>query len=756
VPFTTRVFPADMASAPIVLNKTASNEAAVTTGANPNPATHHYIWRGIHFKRDSLVNHSQLLFDLGRTSVTAIGQLPHHHIIDRCWFDAGTGVNESSKDGLNVVADFTGVFNSYFAEFKRDEGADPTGMSVSGGRGPTVVWNNEFIADGENFSENNSTTSLKFTGTVTNPTTTSATLSSTSNLNVDDQIAFVVNGFPGAAFSTIVRSINAGTGAITFDPIDHPPDNNSTATWEPVLSFVEYRRNYSHKLLKWKSDDPSYVGVLYNLKNLWETKSGRYHVIQGNVFRYAWRVEQPYAFVIGSACAECGLANTIREFDISNNLLWDMHSGPAITSSMPSGGRDQSQANSDFHYRNNLHINVGTVWSPTTTNEHIHYGTGMWWGGTGQTVIGGQISRMFVINNTFDNGDTDDTSGPSPFSSLTDVCNITRGGGSSDSMFHNNNMQDQGYGFHANCSLDMAGRISLFFQAGDPSTHTKNLVVNLRGHTYPAADFTTSGWTDEFVSYANKNFTLATGSLGKTTGTNGADTGADISMLQSAIGASSPALGTADIKVVNGDWSTSISASFPVSAVIDNFNRSNEGPPMTGWANINELFQSAGTGRGFEVISNQAQCNSNSVNADYKSATTYGPDVEVYATIVDIGVGVDSSGLSFRVSDPTGTPTGYLVIATASNTIRVYRMNGDSDLTQLGSDISQTVSDGDSIGVTMIGSTITVYYKVGAGAWNSIGTRTDSTYSNAGYVGLWADCGSANSGKFDDLKGGTL
>jgi hypothetical protein len=56
----------------------------------------------------------------------------------------------------------------------------------------------------------------------------------------------------------------------------------------------------------------------------------------------------------------------------------------------------------------------------------------------------------------------------------------------------------------------------------------------------------------------------------------------------------------------------------------------------------------------------------------------------------------------------------------------------------------------------MIGSTITVYYKVGAGAWNSIGTRTDSTYTGSGYIGLWADCGTANSGKFDDLKGGTL
>ena len=56
-----------------------------------------------------------------------------------------------------------------------------------------------------------------------------------------------------------------------------------------------------------------------------------------------------------------------------------------------------------------------------------------------------------------------------------------------------------------------------------------------------------------------------------------------------------------------------------------------------------------------EVISNQAQCNSTSVNADYKTATTYGPNVEAYITIVDIGVGVDSGGIAFRLSDPAGT-----------------------------------------------------------------------------------------------------
>lgn len=191
------------------------------------------------------------------------------------------------------------------------------------------------------------------------------------------------------------------------------------------------------------------------------------------------------------------------------------------------------------------------------------------------------------------------------------------------------------------------------------------------------------------------------------------------------------------------------------SAVIDNFNRTDEGPPMTNWGLVNELFGS--NTRGLKVVSNQAENTFGGVHADYRSATTYGPNAEVYVTIVAMGGGADTSGVMIGLGDPTGTPTGYSLLASKNtSTLTVYRIDGDSNHTVLGATMSQTITDGDSPCLRREGNDLNVYYKVGAGSWTFVGTRTDATYTSAGYFGLWADGGSVGSAKLDNLGGGTL
>jgi hypothetical protein len=83
----------------------------------------------------------------------------------------------------------------------------------------------------------------------------------------------------------------------------------------------------------------------------------------------------------------------------------------------------------------------------------------------------------------------------------------------------------------------------------------------------------------------------------------------------------------------------------------------------------------------------------------------------------------------------------------------VYRVDDNSN-TLLGSSFSQAFTDGDSIGITHVGSTITIYFKSGAGSWTSLGTRTDGTYTGAGRIAIGGF--DSTSLTFDDFGGGAL
>ena len=67
------------------------------------------------------------------------------------------------------------------------------------------------------------------------------------------------------------------------------------------------------------------------------------------------------------------------------------------------------------------------------------------------------------------------------------------------------------------------------------------------------------------------------------------------------------------------------------------------------------------------------------------------------------------------------------------------------------------MSAGDSIGMSMVGSTITVYYKASGGSWTSLGTRTDSTYTAAGrlQLGQWLSSSGVAS-TIDNFGGGAI
>ncbi|HKR58874.1 MAG TPA: fibronectin type III domain-containing protein [Pyrinomonadaceae bacterium] len=188
---------------------------------------------------------------------------------------------------------------------------------------------------------------------------------------------------------------------------------------------------------------------------------------------------------------------------------------------------------------------------------------------------------------------------------------------------------------------------------------------------------------------------------------------------------------------------------FPTTSILDNFNRANAGPPpSSNWAGPIQLAFP-----GLKVDTNT--CLPIAAGGQgYWSAASFGPDQEAYAKVPTFGNSYE--GVWLRVSNPnTFNVTGYVVhfykAGFGTNTIRVFRLNNSSSGTQLGADIPQTIADGDSIGASIVGNVITVYYKIGSGAWTSLGTRIDNTYSSSGRIGLEIGAGSA-----DDFGGGTV
>lgn len=190
---------------------------------------------------------------------------------------------------------------------------------------------------------------------------------------------------------------------------------------------------------------------------------------------------------------------------------------------------------------------------------------------------------------------------------------------------------------------------------------------------------------------------------------------------------------------------------FPTTGVLDDFNRGNEGPPPSAsWTNLQN---------GLEVVSNACVGDVNAANNDgYWDLTTFGADSEAYATMTDVlaGGGGGYFGAYARLKDvgAWGTTDGYFIQTNQpDDDVELYIVD-NGVYTQLGNSIAQVIADGDKFGIEVVGGTLTAYYKDGAAAWGSLGTRADATYGAAGYIGLYIY--DNDRGILDDFGGGTV
>jgi hypothetical protein len=195
-------------------------------------------------------------------------------------------------------------------------------------------------------------------------------------------------------------------------------------------------------------------------------------------------------------------------------------------------------------------------------------------------------------------------------------------------------------------------------------------------------------------------------------------------------------------------------AAFGAGAVLlDNMNRANQNPLGLSWANAN-----SGGSPNIQILANQAACDAAGTGEVYWTAASYGPDVDVYMTLPVLAGTGNAFRVKARIKDVPGTATqdGYQIrtneqVGGANDQVFIEVMTNGTPTT-LGATITQELTAGDKLGLRCEGSSISAYLFTG-GAWTLLGTRTDTTYPLAGFVGF----GIRNStGRVDDFFAGAI
>ncbi len=196
---------------------------------------------------------------------------------------------------------------------------------------------------------------------------------------------------------------------------------------------------------------------------------------------------------------------------------------------------------------------------------------------------------------------------------------------------------------------------------------------------------------------------------------------------------------------------------FPTTSVLDDFNRANEGPPPSAsWRTDNYNTASSTL-----AVDTNICITTGFPNGGGLWGTSVGADTEVFVTENFSPSNGQSFYLFARIVTPgSAAVDGYLAEfdradANPGYTIRIQRIDNNS-LTTLGAVITETGGahvDGNAVGLSVVGSTLSVFIRR-SGVWSAaIDTRTDSTYAAGGFIGFRM---SATSMLGDDFGGGTV
>ena len=127
-----------------------------------------------------------------------------------------------------------------------------------------------------------------------------------------------------------------------------------------VPSDIEFRCNHCFKPLSWKIGHPSYAGIPWAVKNLFELKNARRVLIEGNVFENNWVHAQNGTGILFTVRNQSGTApwSAVQDVTMINNRL---RNSPTAFVVMGYDSPNQSQQTQRFLIRNNLFEQVERI-----------------------------------------------------------------------------------------------------------------------------------------------------------------------------------------------------------------------------------------------------------------------------------------------------------------------------------------------------------------------------------------------------------
>jgi hypothetical protein len=278
-----------------------------------------------------------------------------------------------------------------------------------------------------------------------------------------------------------------------------------------VPSDIEFRHNYLYKPLRWRVGDPSYAGIHWTVKNLFELKNARRVLVEGNLMENSWGDAQTgYAVLLKSANQD-GAAPWSRTEDVTfrNNLV--RHAGGALSVV----GRDPHTEGltQRVTIENNVFDDI---------NQQKWKGTGIFLlvvsspPPAGYTAAG---PRHLVVdhNTAFHTGSTIVADGPP----------------SQGFVFNNNIAANNTWGVKGSGSSTGTPTLQTFFPG---YRFVRNAIVGGKAALYPPDNFFPPTYDAVgFVDRAGGNYRLAPDSPLAGMGQGGTDVGADIDALEAAL-----------------------------------------------------------------------------------------------------------------------------------------------------------------------------------------------------------------------------
>lgn len=340
----------------------------------------------------------------------------------------------------------------------------------------------------------------------------------------------------GADSQAILICNGPGPFKITNNYLEGAGENFMSGGCDPTIlnlvpSDIEIRGNHFFKPLKWRVGDPSYAGIHWSIKNLFELKNAQRVLIDGNVFENNWSDAQSGFAIQLTQRNQDGTApwSVVQDVTFINNIV--RHTGSGVNILGWDNINPTNEQAKRILIQNNLFEDVSSA------N----------WGGSGilfQLLDG--TANIFINHNTgFQDG------------------NIILADGAPHTgfVFQNNITPHNLYGVIGTGTGIGNGTLAAYFPG---AIFANNVIPGGIASSYPPNNFFPASLSDVgFSNLAGADYRLLLTSPFKFAGTDGKDVGADLDAINAATAGISQAFVTTADPTANSAPMTAPAANSP-------------------------------------------------------------------------------------------------------------------------------------------------------------------------------------------------